>query len=73
MKKILISSAICLSIVGCKEKNITPETLNKIEIDNICGNLVHYLQVDLENGKIDSMVFSTYTWNINEIKQRNNE
>ena len=47
--------------------------LNKIEIDNICGNLVHYLQVDLENGKIDSMVFSTYTWNINEIKQRNNE
>ena len=74
MKKILISSAIFLSIVGCKEKNyITPEMLNQIEIDNTCGNLLHYLQIDLEEGKIDSIQFESYTWNIKEIKQRNNE
>ena len=73
MKKILISSAICLTVVGCKEKNITPEMLNQIEIDNTCGNLVHYLQIDLKEGRIDSMVFNTYTWNIKQIKQRNNE
>jgi len=74
MKKILIGSAICLSIIGCKEKNyITTETLNQIEIDNTCGNLLYYLQADLENGRIDSLVFNSYTWNINEIKRRNNE
>ena len=74
MKKILIGSAICLSIIGCKEKNyITTETLNQIEIDNTCGSLLYYLQADLENGRIDSLVFNSYTWNINEIKRRNNE
>ena len=74
MKKILIGSAICLSIVGCKEKNyITPEMLNQLEIDAHCGDLLYYLQADLEDGRIDSLVFNSYTWNINEIKRRNNE
>tara|TARA_R110002020_G_scaffold25083_1_gene81639 strand:- start:191 stop:415 length:225 start_codon:yes stop_codon:yes gene_type:complete len=74
MKKIIIGSAICLSIVGCKEKKyITSEMLNQIEIDNTCDYLLYYLQVDLEESKIDSMVFNSYTWNINEIKRRNNE
>ena len=74
MKKLLIGSAICLSIVGCKEKQyITTEMLNQIEIDNTCGSLLYYLQKDLEEGKIDSITFESYTWNINEIKRRNNE
>ena len=74
VKKILIGSAICLSIVGCKEKNyITPEMLNQLEIDAHCGDLLYYLQADLEDGRIDSLVFKSYTWNIKEIKQRNNE
>ena len=73
MKKILISSAICLSIVGCKEKQyLTTEKLDKIEIDNTCGCLLHWVQVDLEEGRIDSMVFNSYTWNIKDIKRRNN-
>ena len=47
VKKILISSAICLSIAGCKEKQyITTEKLNKIEIDNTCDCLLHWAQVD---------------------------
>ena len=74
MKKLLIGSAICLSIVGCKEKQyITAEKLDKIEVDNTCDDLVYWLQVDLEEGKIDSVQFESYTWNINEIKRRNNE
>ena len=74
MKKIIIGSAICLSIVGCKEKKyITSEMLNQIEIDNTCDYLLYYLQVDLEDGRIDSMVFDTYSANIKEIKRRNNE
>ena len=74
MKKILISSAICLSIVGCKEKSyITPEMLNQIEIDAHCGDLLFYLWVDLEEGRIDSLAFNSYAWNIKEIKRRNNE
>ena len=74
MKKLLIGSAICLSMAGCKEKNyITPEMLNQLEIDAHCGDLLYYLWVDLEEGKIDSVQFESYTWNINEIKRRNNE
>ena len=74
IKKLLIGSAICLSMVGCKEKNyITPEMLNQLEIDAHCDDLLYYLQADLEEGRIDSLVFNSYTWNINEIKRRNNE
>ena len=74
MKKILISSAICLSIAGCKEKNyITPEMLNQIEIDNTCDDLLEFIQADLEDGEIDSVQFESYTWNIEDIKRRNNE
>ena len=74
IKKILISSAICLSIVGCKENQyLTTKKLDKIEIDNTCGDLLEWLQVDLEEGRVDSMVFQLYTENIKEIKQRNNE
>ena len=69
MKKILIGSVICLSIVGCKEKI----DMNQVEIDNTCDNLLNYLYVDLEEGRIDSITFESYTWNIKEIKQRNNE
>ena len=69
IKKLLIGSAICLSIVGCKEKQyITAEKLDKIEIDNTCGCLLHWAQVDLEEGRIESMGFDWSTWNINEIK-----
>ena len=47
--------------------------LNKIEIDNTCGDLLEYIQTDLEENRIDSITFESYTWNIKEIKQRNNE
>ena len=74
IKKTLIGSAICLSIVGCKEKNyITPEMLNQIEIDNTCDDLLEFIQADLEDGEIDSVQFESYTWNIEDIKRRNNE
>ena len=46
---------------------------NKIEIDNTCGDLLEYIQTDLEENRIDSITFESYTWNIKEIKQRNNE
>ena len=47
--------------------------LNKIEIDNTCDDLLEWIQVDLEENRIDSITFESYTWNIKEIKQRNNE
>ena len=73
VKKILIGSAICLSIVGCKEKQyITTEKLDIIEIDNTCDDLLEFIQADLENGKIDSVIFESYNWNIKDIKIRNN-
>ena len=73
VEKILIGSAICLSIVGCKEKQyITTEKLDIIEIDNTCDDLLEFIQADLENGKIDSVIFESYNWNIKDIKIRNN-
>ena len=47
--------------------------IDKIEIDNTCGDLLEYIQTDLEEGRIDSTAFESYSWNIKEIKQRNNE
>ena len=73
VEKILIGSAICLSIVGCKGKQyITTEKLDIIEIDNTCDDLLEFIQADLENGKIDSVIFESYNWNIKDIKIRNN-
>ena len=66
VKKLLIGSVICVGFVSAID-------LNKIEIDNTCDDLVYWLQVDLKEGRIDSLVFNSYTWNINEIKRRNNE
>ncbi len=68
IKKLLIGSVMCVGFVSA----ITID-LNKIEVDNTCDDLVYWLQVDLEEGRIDSLVFNSYTWNINEIKRRNNE
>ena len=68
VKKLLISSVICVGFVSAIRID-----LNKIEIDNTCDDIVYWLQVDLEEVRIDSLVFNSYTWNINEIKLRNNE
>jgi len=68
MKKIIIGSTLFISLVGATTIN-----LNKIEIDNTCDDLLEYLQVDLEEGRIDSIAFESYTWNIKDIKTRNNE
>jgi len=68
IKKLLIGSVMCVGFVS----TVTID-LNKIEVDNTCDDLVYWLQVDLEEGRIDSLVFNSYTWNINEIKRRNNE
>ena len=68
IKKLLIGSVMCVGFVS----TVTID-LNKIEVDNTCDDLVYWLQVDLEEGRIDSITFESYTWNIKEIKQRNNE
>ena len=68
IKKLLIGSVMCVGFVS----TVTID-LNKIEVDNTCDDLVYWLQVDLEEGRIDSLVFNSYTWNIKEIKRRNNE
>jgi len=68
IKKLLIGSVMCVGFVS----TVTID-LNKIEVDNTCDDLLEYLQVDLEEGRIDSMVFNSYTWNIKDIKTRNNE
>ena len=68
VKKLLIASVICVGFASA----ITID-LNKIEVDNTCDDLLEWLQADLEEGRIDSIAFESYTWNIKEIKQRNNE
>ena len=47
--------------------------IDKIEIDNTCDDLLEWIQVDLEENRIDSITFESYTWNIEDIKRRNNE
>ena len=73
MRKIALITASASLILCCSWINKQEIDLNKLEIDAHCGDLLHYLQVDLENGKIDSMAFNTYSANIKEIIQRNNK
>jgi hypothetical protein len=73
MRKIALITASASLVLCCSWINKQEINLNKLEIDAYCGDLLYYLQVDLEEGKIDSMVFDTYSANIKEIKQRNNE
>ena len=73
MRKIALITASASLILCCSWINKQEIDFNKLEIDAHCGDLLHYLQVDLENGKIDSMVFNTYSANIKEIIQRNNK
>ena len=78
IKKLLIGSAVYFSVIGATTiaNELSKEDkalINKIEIDNTCGDLLYWLNKDLKEGRIDSMVFNSYTWSIKEIKQRNNE
>jgi len=73
MRKIALITASASLVLCCSWINKQEIDLNKLEVDANCGDLLHYLQVDLEEGKIDSMVFNTYSANIKEIKRRNNE
>ena len=75
IKKLLIGSAVYFSIVGVastqnKLSKKDKMFLDKIEITNTCGNLLYWLKKDLEEGKIDSMIFNSYTWNVKDILER---
>ena len=73
MRKIALITASASLILCCSWINKSKTNLNQLEIDNTCQDLLYWLQVDLEENKIDSMVFDTYSANIKEIKRRNNE
>ena len=73
MRKIALITASASLILCCSWINKQEIDLTKLEIDAHCGDLLYYLQADLEKNKIDSMVFNTYSANIKEIKRRNNK
>ena len=73
MRKIALIIASASLVLCYNWINKQEIDLNKLEINAHCGGLLYYLQVDLEEGRIDSMVFDTYSANIKEIKRRNNE
>ena len=73
MRKVALITASASLILCCSWINKQEIDLNKLEIDAYCGDLLYCLQVDLEDGRIDSMVFDTYSANIKEIIQRNNK
>ena len=73
MRKIALITTSASLILCCSWINKSKINLNQLEIDNTCQDLLYWLQVDLEENKIDSMVFDTYSANIKEIKQRNNK
>ena len=69
----VLGTALVLNSWAKETSEYNESLLNKIEIDNTCDDLLNYLYVDLEEGRIDSITFESYAWNINEIKLRNNE
>ena len=69
----VLGTALVLNSWAEETSKHNESLLNKIEIDNTCGDLLEYIQTDLEENRIDSTAFESYSWNIKEIKQRNNE
>ena len=69
----VLGTAIVLNSWAKETSEYNKSFLNKIEIDNTCDDLLEWIQVDLEENRIDSITFESYSWNIKEIKQRNNE
>tara|TARA_Y100000034_G_C6547399_1_gene236376 strand:- start:209 stop:475 length:267 start_codon:yes stop_codon:yes gene_type:complete len=77
MKKLLIGSAVYFSMVGAvaitnelsKEDR---ELLDKIEIKNTCESMLWWFQQDLENNRIDSIAFESYTNGVKNILERHN-
>ena len=69
----VLGTAIVLNSWAEETNKYNESLLNKIEIDNTCGDLLEYIQTDLEENRIDSIEFESYTWNIEDIKRRNNE
>ena len=69
----VLGTALVLNSWVEKASKHNESFLNKIEIDNTCGDLLEYIQTDLEENRIDSITFESYTWNIKDIKRRNNE
>ena len=69
----VLGTALVLNSWAEETSKHNESLLNKIEIDNTCGDLLEYIQTDLEENRIDSIEFESYTWNIEDIKRRNNE
>ena len=69
----VLGTVIVLNSYAKETSEYNESLLNKIEIDNTCDDLLDWIEVDLEEGRIDSTVFKSYTWNIKDIKRRNNE
>ena len=73
MRKITLTLASATLIFGCSWINQPKQEidLDQLEIDNTCQDLLYWLQLDLEEDRIDSIAFNTYSANIEEIKLRN--
>ena len=69
----VLGTALVLNSWAEKTSRHNELLFNKIEIDNTCDDLLEWMQVDLKENRIDSITFESYSWNIEEIKQRNNE
>tara|TARA_R110002012_G_scaffold246540_1_gene422091 strand:+ start:212 stop:475 length:264 start_codon:yes stop_codon:yes gene_type:complete len=69
----VLGTTLVLNSWAEKTSRHNESLINKMEIDNTCGDLLEYIQTDLEEGRIDSIAFESYTWNIKDIKTRNNE
>ena len=69
----VLGTALVLNSWAEKTSRHNESLINKIEIDNTCGDLLEYIQTDLEEGRIDSIAFESYSWNIKDTKRRNNE
>ena len=73
MKKIRYIMMIAgFAAIGCGQAKHTAYDNNKSEITGYCNDMIEYINNDLANGDIDSLVAETYIHNINEIWNYNN-
>ena len=73
MKKIRYIMMIAgFAAIGCGQAQPDVYDNNKSEIAGYCNDMIEYINYDLRNGDIDSLVAETYIRTMNEIADYNN-
>ena len=73
IKYIMMIAGFAAMGFTAKQYNHDHSLCNKSELDGYANDMISYINYDLRNGDIDSLVAETYIETMNEIKRLNKQ